>query len=181
MADTFSTRLQRAWYEHQRWPYIFIVFAWLFQFIGACRRLYFSINKPVKHSIPVIVVGNISVGGTGKTPVIIALAKYFQQRNFKVGIVSRGYGSKAPHYPYFVTQESPVRESGDEALLMVKETLVPVVIGKNRCQAMLQLIQNCACNLVLSDDGLQHYALARDYEIAVIDGSRGLGNQQVGS
>ncbi|WP_200821353.1 tetraacyldisaccharide 4'-kinase [Oceanicoccus sp. KOV_DT_Chl] len=120
-----------------------------------------------------IVVGNITVGGTGKTPMVIALVEALQQAGFSPGVISRGYGSQAPHYPYTVTAESPVQHSGDEALLIALRAKVPVVIDGNRQQAVTALLAAHSCDVIISDDGLQHYALQRDYEIVVVDGSAG--------
>lgn len=177
MAHNFSTGLQRLWYAHSPWCYLLLPLALLFQTVSAVRRFYYlHVRKPASASVPVIVVGNISVGGTGKTPLLIALATHFSDLGLRVGVISRGYNSNAGRYPYLVNANSPVAESGDEALLIAKTALCPVVISPQRNQALRALLQQYTCDVVLSDDGLQHYALARDFEIAVIDGSRGIAN-----
>ncbi|MEZ5672197.1 MAG: tetraacyldisaccharide 4'-kinase [Thiotrichaceae bacterium] len=124
--------------------------------------------------IPVIIVGNVTVGGTGKTPLVIWLAHYLTQQGWKVGIISRGYGGQA-RYPVSVNISSNAAQVGDEALLLAR-THCPVVIAPQRRLAVQQLLAQQPCDVILSDDGLQHYALQRDIEIAVIDGQRGLGN-----
>jgi len=128
--------------------------------------------------VPVIIVGNLSVGGTGKTPLVAWLALSLQKQGKKPGIVMRGYRSHLPSRQVMqVTQESDPLYVGDEPFLLAKKTRCPVVIGKNRSQAVRYLlIHSPEVDLVLCDDGLQHYALARDVEIAVVDGERQLGN-----
>ncbi len=152
--------------------------SFLFRIISGFRRwLYRSGRKHVyRASRPVIVVGNISVGGTGKTPLIVYLAQQLMAAGYHPGIVSRGYGSKAPSYPFAVTAASSVREAGDEALLIAMNTGCPVVIDAQRGRALSWLEQHHDCDVILSDDGMQHYAMARDIEIAVVDGKRGFGN-----
>jgi tetraacyldisaccharide 4'-kinase len=150
----------------------------VFSFISTIRRDLYSSGrkKAYRASVPLIVVGNITVGGTGKTPLIIYLARQLLYAGYRPGIVSRGYGSKAPSYPFHVSKDSPVAHSGDEALLIARNTECPVVIDADRAEAVKSLEQHYDCNVILSDDGMQHYAIARDIEIAVIDGRRGFGN-----
>ena len=126
--------------------------------------------------VPVIVVGNITVGGTGKTPLIIWLAGFLKDSGFKPGIISRGYGGQAESWPQWVTADSDAKNVGDEALLIAKQTGCPMAVGPLRVDAANLLLKQADCNVILSDDGLQHYALNRDIEIAVIDGERRFGN-----
>jgi tetraacyldisaccharide 4'-kinase len=141
------------------------------------RWLYYKgIKKSTRFSVPVIIVGNITVGGTGKTPLVIALARFLLEQGYKPGIVSRGYGGKAAHYPLAVTPTSSVMETGDEAILLARNTPCPVIVDPCRVRAVTALLEKTDCNIVISDDGLQHYALARDIEIVVIDGERRFGN-----
>jgi tetraacyldisaccharide 4'-kinase len=125
------------------------------------------------------VVGNISVGGSGKTPLIISLAKSLTQRGFKVGVVSRGFGATADFYPMIVTSDSEVTKCGDEPLLIAQKCDCPVVVDPNRCRGVSEIINEFACDVVLCDDGLQHYALHRDVEIVVLDSMRGHGNGHI--
>ena len=126
--------------------------------------------------VPVIVVGNITVGGTGKTPLVIWLAGFLKDSGFKPGIISRGYGGQAESWPQWVSADSDAKNVGDEALLIAKQTACPMAVGPLRADAAILLLKQADCNVILSDDGLQHYALNRDIEIAVIDGERRFGN-----
>lgn len=126
--------------------------------------------------MPVIVVGNITVGGTGKTPLVIAMVDAVQRAGFKPGIILRGYHGKSRQWPCIVTQNSDPRLVGDEAVLLAIKTNAPIVSGKNRAADCKMLLEHFECDVIISDDGLQHYALARDVEIAVVDGDRQFGN-----
>jgi tetraacyldisaccharide 4'-kinase len=132
--------------------------------------------KAVELPVPVVVVGNVSVGGTGKTPFVIWLAAQLRQRNLRVGIVTRGYRGRAADWPRLVTPESDAREVGDEAVLLARRTACPVAAGPDRVAAAERLLEEHTVDVLLSDDGLQHYRLARRFEIAVVDGMRGMGN-----
>lgn len=127
-------------------------------------------------NIPIIVVGNLTVGGTGKTPLVIALAQALTDRGIRVGIVSRGYGAHIQKYPYEVNSNDKAHDVGDEPLLLARKTNVPVVIAPRRVDAVQYLITRHQSQIIISDDGLQHYAMGRDIEIVVIDGVRGFGN-----
>jgi len=168
-----------AWYDKSQrtrlwlWPLVPLshVYAWL------ARRRRVRLQQQRKHDAslpPVIVVGNIALGGTGKTPVIIALANLLQSQGLRPGIVSRGYGGNAA--PATVTDESLPEEVGDEAVLIHRLTGCPVRVDPQRLRAVEALCVQCDCDVILSDDGLQHYALPRALEIVVIDGERLLGN-----
>ena len=130
----------------------------------------------VETPVPVIVVGNVSVGGTGKTPFVIWLAEQLKQRGRKVGIVTRGYRGKGTEWPRAVTAQSDPREVGDEPVLLARRTGCPVVAGPDRVACVEALLADARVDVILSDDGLQHYRLARAFEIAVVDGVRGMGN-----
>ena len=121
---------------------------------------------------PTVVVGNIAVGGTGKSPLVIALAEALTARGLRAGVVSRGYGGRAQGYPCEVTAESDPGEVGDEALMIVRRTSAPMYVAPDRPQAVARLVCRYGVDVVLSDDGLQHYAMARDLEIADVDGER---------
>ena len=147
--------------------------------------LYSSVNiiqrkiqtkKQAKIACPVIVVGNITVGGTGKTPLTMHIVKLLQQAGYSPAIITRGYGGKATTWPQAVTTKSNPDLVGDEAVLMASSTGVPVYAGANRLASIEALLNSHDCDVIVSDDGMQHYALARDIQIAVIDGKRQLGN-----
>ena len=133
-------------------------------------------RSTVEVPVPVIVVGNVSVGGTGKTPFVIWLAEQLKQRGRKVGIVTRGYRGKGEEWPRAVTADSDPEEVGDEPVLLARRTRCPVVAGPDRVACVEALLEDSRVDVVLSDDGLQHYRLARALEIAVVDGARGMGN-----
>ena len=171
----------KLWYKKSTYQPLFIALllpiSWLFQALAAIRRYYYlSYNKSTL-TVPVVVVGNISTGGVGKTPLVIALAEALVERGIQVGVVSRGYGSQSRHFPLSVTRSTPVSHSGDEAFLIAQQLNCPVVIGPDRVAAAQYLLENNpSVQLLLSDDGLQHYKLGRSLEIVVIDGERGMGN-----
>lgn len=159
--------------------------AWLLLPLSYCyriliylRRCYYRWKKPESLPVPIIVVGNISVGGTGKTPLVAGMAKYLRARGWRVGLISRGYGGQASNWPQWVTGESDPRQVGDEPVMLVHETGCPMAVGPDRVAAVRYLLAHTDCNIVLSDDGLQHYRLPRELDIAVLDGVRRLGNGQ---
>jgi tetraacyldisaccharide 4'-kinase len=146
-------------------------------FIFLRRKLYqFGVIKINYFSVPVIVVGNITVGGTGKTPLLIRIAEFLQKQGWHPGIISRGYGAKVQHYPQRVHDNSNAREVGDESLLIVRHTGCPTMVDPNRSRGIKALLAKTNCNIILSDDGLQHLALGRHIEIVTIDGQRRFGN-----
>lgn len=147
---------------------LFVLVSWL-------RQRYYQLFPAKSTFSPVVVVGNISVGGTGKTPLIDYLLKQSAKRGLNAGVIARGYGAKAPHYPFRLTDASQVEESGDEPFMLYQNNQVPFVIDPVRPRA-LQALMDDKLDVVFSDDGLQHYALARDYEIVVVDKKRGFGN-----
>ena len=135
----------------------------------------FGLRKPARLEVPVLIVGNLTVGGTGKTPLVIALIEELRARGHRVGVISRGYG-RATRGVRLVDSTSTASEVGDEPLLIARKTRAPVVVGEDRVAAAKRLIGLVPLDLVISDDGLEHWALARRAEIVVIDGARGFGN-----
>lgn len=127
--------------------------------------------------VPVIIVGNISVGGTGKTPLVTWLIDVLRKNGYTPGIVSRGYGGQATHWPQQVRMDSDARTVGDEAILLSRRCACPMAVGPDRATAADALLAHTDCDIIVADDGLQHYALGRDVEIAVVDGVRRFGNQ----
>jgi tetraacyldisaccharide 4'-kinase len=150
----------------------------MFSIISSARKLVLIRFFQKQIPVPVIIVGNISVGGTGKTPLLIELVKYLQALGHRPGVVSRGYGGKAPQYPYLLNDQTRASESGDEPLLIYRATQCPVCVAPDRVAAAAMLVEE-GCTHVLSDDGLQHYQLGRAMEIAVVDGQRLFGNERL--
>ena len=149
----------------------------IFRLIIAIRILLVSTKvRPLYHAGPIIVVGNISIGGTGKTPLIIHLANYLRNQGFSPGIVSRGYGGQASSYPHYVKLDDDPNYAGDEPLLIARRTGCPVVLDPDRIEAVKYLFSQCDVTVILSDDGLQHYKMYRDIEICMVDGSKMFGN-----
>ncbi len=178
LLEKLSQGLVNAWYRRAGWLVLLYPISWIFGFLVRQRiKSYQSGSRQSwKPAVPMIVVGNIALGGTGKTPLVIALAEKLQARGYKPGIVSRGVGSQGARYPYEVTGKSHPSMGGDEPVLMARRLGCPVVIDPDRVAAARYLLNNHDCDVLISDDGLQHYALGRDIEIVVVDGERGFGN-----
>ncbi|UKJ22788.1 tetraacyldisaccharide 4'-kinase [Enterobacter mori] len=152
--------------------------SWLYGLVsGAIRMMYrLGLKRAWRAPVPVVVVGNLTAGGNGKTPVVIWLVEQLQKRGIRPGVVSRGYGGKATHYPLLLTADTTTAEAGDEPVLIYQRTGVPVAVSPVRSDAVQALLAGHAVDIIITDDGLQHYALARDKEIVVIDGVRRFGN-----
>jgi tetraacyldisaccharide 4'-kinase len=150
-----------------------------FRGVAAVRRGGLRIKNLFgrKLPVPVIIVGNIMVGGTGKTPMVIWLVKFLQEHGYKPGVVSRGYGGTSEHYPLAISPVTSPEQGGDEPVLIARRTGAPVYIDPKRPRAARALLKDHPeVDIIISDDGLQHYALQRDMEIVMIDSRRGLGN-----
>jgi tetraacyldisaccharide 4'-kinase len=178
MKKTLARWATDIWYKD---PFIgvwLMPLGFLFSDAVRFRKFLYRMGVLKTHTlpVPVIVVGNITVGGTGKTPLIIWMAGFLKDSGFKPGIISRGYGGLAESWPQWVTADSDAKNTGDEALLIAKQTECPTAVGPSRVDAAKLLLKQAGCNVILSDDGLQHYALNRAIEIAVIDGERRFGN-----
>jgi tetraacyldisaccharide 4'-kinase len=169
--------IQRTWYEGGKSYVALLPLAGLYWLIIEARRFLYRIGalRTRAASVPVIVVGNITAGGTGKTPTVVWLTQALREGGFNPGIVSRGYGGSRSGTSMRVDAESAPAVVGDEPVLIAMRTGCPVVVDEDRARAASMLVDDGA-DLVIADDGLQHYALHRDYEICVIDGSRGIGN-----
>jgi tetraacyldisaccharide 4'-kinase len=170
--------LERAWYGDKCPLALLGVVEWLFMRLARQRRAAYSRGEKAVYRarVPVIVVGNLSVGGTGKTPFTLWLLALLQSQGYKPGVVSRGYGAKAGHYPFEVKADSSAAEVGDEPLMLVQRSGCPLVVDPVRARAAARLLDLHDCDIIISDDGLQHYALGRDLEVAIVDATRGLGN-----
>jgi tetraacyldisaccharide 4'-kinase len=171
-----SSFLVDAWYNDTLWVKAFAPLSYLYRLLASLRRSWLTKRSVWKSPVPLIIVGNISVGGTGKSPLVIGIVQYLIELGLRPGVVSRGYGGNSNHYPVEVTMTSSGAEVGDEPMMIYKRTGVPVVVDPDRVRAVKELISHHECDVVVSDDGLQHYALGRAIEIVVIDGARGLGN-----
>jgi len=169
--------LQKAWYQKQRWVYLLAPLSALFWLISSLRRLAFAYGlKSVSHSrLPVIVVGNIGIGGNGKTPLSLSLIDYLQSIGHVTAVLSRGYGGSQTEFPYLVSQQCRAELVGDEPALIAKRNHGIVVIDPKRSRGAKFIETQTAATVIICDDGLQHYALARDIELCVLD-KRGLGN-----
>lgn len=170
--------LDRHWYGKPDLLLLLYPVEIIYRCLILIRRFLFKKNilSSWRSPVPVIVVGNISVGGVGKTPLVIALVEFLQAQGYQPGVVSRGYGGKPSQSLQTVEADSSPAEVGDESLLIVQRTACPCVVGANRPDAVRKLLAEGRCNVVISDDGLQHYALQRDIEIVVVDGPRQFGN-----
>ncbi|WP_428604613.1 tetraacyldisaccharide 4'-kinase [Sedimenticola sp.] len=171
-------RLDHYWYSKNLVSGALLPLSWLFCLISQLRRLAYrrGFIGTDKLPVPVIVVGNISVGGTGKTPLVIWLAQHLLNQGYQPGIISRGYGGQATKWPQPVVADSDPSLVGDEPVMLAKRTGCTLWVGPDRPATARALLAASACDLLISDDGLQHYALQRDLEMVVIDGSRELGN-----
>jgi len=171
--------LPRLWYQSHGLMILLLPFSWLFRSLVFLRRVLYrlGLKKSTRFPVPIIVVGNITVGGTGKTPLVAYLAKLLQSQEYRPGIVSRGYTGESDYWPRLVTAESDPTVVGDEAVMLQQQTGCPMVVGPDRVAAVKKLLSETDCNIVISDDGLQHYAMDRDIEIAVVDGIRQFGNR----
>lgn len=174
---TLHQWLSRGWYGSR--PIWFLIpLSWMFMTLSAIRRRCYKhgIFRVARLPVPVIVVGNITVGGTGKTPLVIWLSQALRAQGYRPGIVTRGYGGRSAHWPLPVTPTTDVGMAGDEAVLLARVTDLPVIAGPDRVAAAQQLVHEHSVNIIVSDDGLQHYRLGRDLQIVTLDGERGLGN-----
>ncbi|AVJ56178.1 tetraacyldisaccharide 4'-kinase [Idiomarina sp. OT37-5b] len=172
--------LQRRWYDKRLHPLLYLLapLSLLFWLLTNLRRsLYrFGLLRTHKSDVPVIVVGNISVGGTGKTPLTIALVECLKAQGYRPGIVSRGYGAQA-NFPHTVSVDDDAATAGDEPLMLRRKCECPVVTSPRRVEAIQALRQQYPdVDVIISDDGLQHYAMHRDIELILIDAERGIGN-----
>ena len=166
-----------SWYNKSIWLYLLYPFSLIFSYLTSRRRRKFLKDKTKSHKsdTPIIVVGNLTIGGTGKTPLVKHIATELIKRGYKPGIVSRGYGGKFKE-TLKVDENTSVKETGDEAQILSKLN-IPFYIDKNRVRAVEKINKNHDCDVIISDDGLQHYKMKRDIEIAVIDGKRRFGNK----
>jgi tetraacyldisaccharide 4'-kinase len=168
--------LNRIWYDRAAPPWWLLPLSFVYGGVVGSRRYLYAkrLRKSTRMASPVVVVGNLSVGGTGKTPLVCWLVGRLTDLGFKPGVVTRGYGGSSRNVRLIDSSDDP-NVVGDESVLLARRTGAPVAIGHDRPGAS-QLLLNAGCDVVVSDDGLQHYGLARDCEIVVVDGDRRFGN-----
>lgn len=172
------TERDEIWYGRAAPPFHWRLASWLFQALGGLRRRLYRLGalRSSHPGCPVIVVGNITAGGTGKTPLVLWIAEALQQAGRRPGVVSRGYGGSHRDGLLEVHSDTDPALAGDEPVLLARRSGLPVVVGRDRVAAARYLVDRLGVNAVIADDGLQHYALKRDVEICVLDGGRRLGN-----
>lgn len=170
--------IARIWSGESPLWLLLLPLSWLYGLVsGVIRLLYrLGLKRAWRAPVPVVVVGNLTAGGNGKTPVVIWLVEQLQKRGIRPGVVSRGYGGKAAHYPLLLSPDTTTAEAGDEPVLIYQRTGAPVAVSPVRSDAVQALLAEHDVQIIITDDGLQHYALARDKEIVVIDGVRRFGN-----
>lgn len=170
--------IARIWSGESPLWLLLLPLSWLYGLVSGLIRLSYTVGlkRAWRAPVPVVVVGNLTAGGNGKTPVVIWLVEQLTQRGIRVGVVSRGYGGKAERYPLLLTAQTTTAEAGDEPVLIFQRTGAPVAVSPVRSEAVQALLAHADVQMVITDDGLQHYALARDKEIVVIDGVRRFGN-----
>ena len=170
--------IDRIWSGKSPLYLLLLPLAWLYGLISTLIRFSYKagLKKSWRAPVPVVVVGNLTAGGNGKTPVVIWLVETLQQHGFRVGVVSRGYGGKAESYPLLLCEETSTAQAGDEPVLIFQRTGAPVAVSPIRSDAVKALLASNELDVIITDDGLQHYALARDVEIVVVDGIRRFGN-----
>ena len=179
---SIETTMTRAWQRQAAWLWLLLPVSWMYGFITVMRRQAYKLGlfASYRAPIPVMVIGNITVGGSGKTPLIIELVTHLQKQGIKVGVISRGYGGDSSQMPALVHADSLPSVVGDEPSLIVNMTGAAMAVCPNRKQAITTLLEAYPdLQLIIADDGLQHYALQRDIEWIVIDASRGFGSQQL--
>ncbi|WP_081870029.1 tetraacyldisaccharide 4'-kinase [Endozoicomonas numazuensis] len=173
----FSDSVLNSWYGSGFWTRILLPLSFLYTRIARHRRMKLERSERWQSSVPVIIVGNITVGGTGKTPFVASLVARLQHQGFSPGIASRGFGAgKGIDVPAEVFPDSDPALVGDEPVMLAQQLNIPIMVDPDRVSAAQTLIEQKGCDLVIADDGLQHYNLDRHIELVVIDGQRMLGN-----
>src|SRR5471032_410788 len=170
--------IERIWSGKSPVYFLLLPFSWLYGLITTVLRYSYKMGwkKSWRAPVPVIVVGNLTAGGNGKTPVVIWLVELLQQRGLRTGVVSRGYGGKSEKYPLVLDAKTTTAQAGDEPVLIYQRTGAAVAVSPVRANAVKALLENYQIDVIVTDDGLQHYALQRDIEIVVVDGVRRFGN-----
>lgn len=171
-------KLQQGWRRPRLLNYLLVPISWCYILLVKLRHGCYRAGMFKSSALPrpVIVVGNISIGGSGKSPLVMALVNHLKEKGFKPGVISRGYGAKSAFFPRAVDQTTCAEIVGDEPQLIFERCDVPVVVGPDRVRNGYCLIDDGNCNVLISDDGYQHFALKRTLDIVVVDGQYGFGN-----
>ncbi|AKC59944.1 tetraacyldisaccharide 4'-kinase [Blochmannia endosymbiont of Polyrhachis (Hedomyrma) turneri] len=172
--------IRHIWFNNI-FPYYLLLlpFSWLYGFVSYIIRLSFKygIFKVYRFPLSVVVIGNLTIGGNGKTPMVLWLVRQLKHRGWNVGVVSRGYGGRSQRYPIILDKNSNTDECGDEPILIWQRTNVPVAVSPCRTDAVAKLLKTYPLlDIIISDDGLQHYSLARDIEWVVVNSEYRFGN-----
>jgi tetraacyldisaccharide 4'-kinase len=181
MRSRFATWIEQQWVRITLWHVLLIPLSCIFFLLTAFRRFCYKVEilSSYQANVPIIVVGNVTVGGTGKTPFVIWLVGQLKQAGFSPGIISRGYGGSSQN-PTEVSKHSSPDTVGDEPVLLAKRTGCPIFVNADRVAAIRTLLEAYpSCDVIVSDDGLQHYRMRRDIELAVVDARRGFGNKMM--
>ena len=169
----FTVSVTDSWYKPDGgWTTALKPLSWLFAWLAGRRKQRYLQRNRWSPPVPVVVVGNITVGGTGKTPLVTALVTALQGRGYRPGIISRGFGARKGGEPVWVTPGSDPARVGDEPVMLARQLNVPLVVAADRVRAARYLLSHCDCDLIIADDGLQHYNLQRHIELLVLDGDR---------
>ncbi|MFT8210240.1 MAG: tetraacyldisaccharide 4'-kinase [Symbiopectobacterium sp.] len=170
--------IARIWSGASRLYWLLIPFSLLYGAVTAVIRYSYRTGwrRSWRAPLPVVVVGNLTAGGNGKTPLVIWFVEQLQRQGYRVGVVSRGYGGKAERYPLVVDASVSTAQAGDEPVLIYQRTGAALAVSPSRRDAIEALLARQSLDVIVTDDGLQHYALARDIEIVVVDGERRFGN-----
>jgi tetraacyldisaccharide 4'-kinase len=170
--------LERVWYGGHWLVYPLLPLSWIYRALVGARRLAYRGGWIRRHAVPVpvIIVGNLTVGGTGKTPLVLWLADFLSRQGLVPGIITGGYRGGSASWPRTVTADADPLELGDESVLLARRSGCPVAAGPDRVAAARLILRQTDCDIIIADDGLQHYRLERDLEILMVDGTRGFGN-----
>lgn len=171
--------LLESWYQIHPLRWLLSPISTLFRIAITLRQLCYKSKIFGRHSlpVPVIIIGNINIGGAGKTPLVIWLAQKLQKYGFKPGIISRGYGGISKRYPLLVSKDSDPKDVGDEPVIIARYIDCPIAVSPKRIEASTAVIKHFNCNIIISDDGLQNYSFNRNIEIVVVDAERTFGNK----
>jgi len=170
--------IEAHWYKRSAVSLLLWPLSILYRALVALRNLSFRIGLRSQYTspVPVIVIGNVTVGGTGKTPLVLWTLQWLRANGWRPGAISRGYGAVVGAGPLAVNADSDPCEVGDEPVLLARRSECPVVVSTKRAAAARFIVDHYDCDVIVSDDGLQHLALGRCFEVVVIDGQRRFGN-----